>query len=67
MWSCISIALAIISLVMSIRNMWLLDRYTEINRFENGVHLIRGYVGYETAMWRFWVWDMEKLKKPKVG
>ena len=56
--------LAIIWAFFQFRNMWVFDRITELNRFENGVHIVTLYYGYHSMFWRFWVWDVEKMRLP---
>lgn len=56
--------LLIIPLVILVRNEWVYKKRMELNRFEDGVHIIKQYMGYDDMMYRFWVWDIEKLRKP---
>ena len=58
----ISGALVALWIALHIRNKWVLDRRTELNRIEGGVHVIREYADYDTMMLRFWVWDVNKFK-----
>jgi len=44
------------------RNSWVYDRRIELNRFENGTHVIQRYMDYTEMMNKWWVWDIEKLK-----
>ena len=55
--------MAVVSLVITVRNKWVFDRRGELNRFENGIHLVTQYEDYDTMMRRFWVWNIEKFKK----
>ena len=64
MLSIVALVLALYSLWLVERNKWVFDRRTELNRFENGTHVIRGYADYDTMMRKFWVWDVEKFKLP---
>jgi len=61
--SCFALFMAVVSLVITARNAWVVDRMGELNRFENGVHLVTQYEDYGTMMRRFWVLDIEKFKK----
>ncbi len=65
--SIVALVLALYALGLAIRNRWVFDRQTELNRFENGVHVIRGYADYDTMMRKFWIWDVEKFKLPNAG
>jgi len=56
--------LCLCSLVLAVRNSWVFKRQTELNRHENGVHVIRGYADYNTMIRKFWIWDVEKFKLP---
>lgn len=51
--------------LISVRSLWVSNRLNELNRFENGVHVIRNYADYNTMMRKFLVWDIEKFKKLK--
>lgn len=64
--SIVALALALYSLGLSIRNSWVFERRTELNRFENGEHVILSYADYDTMMRKFWIWDVEKFKLPNV-
>ena len=64
MLSFTALALALFALGLTIRNQWVFERQTELNRFENGVHVICGYADYDTMMRKFWIWDVEKFKVP---
>ena len=61
---CIALSLALIFLAIAIpvRTLWVFNWRTKLNRFENGEHVIDGYVDYDTMMIRFWVWDIDRLK-----
>ena len=62
--SLVALGLALYALGLIARNTWVFERRTELNRFENGVHVIRGYADYDTMMRKFWIWDVEKFKVP---
>jgi len=64
--SIVALILAFYSIGLTIRNQWVFNRQTELNRFENGVHVIRMYADYDTMMRKFWIWDVEKFKLPNV-
>jgi len=57
-------ALIFLATLIFIRNIWVYNRRRELNRFVDDVHLTTLYISYESMMVRFWVWDIEKLKKP---
>lgn len=54
--------IAFLTIALLVRNEWVNAQQTTLNRFENGVHVIKGYADYDTMMWRFWIWDVEKFK-----
>ena len=56
----------VINAFFAYRNSWVYDRQIELNCFENGDHVLRRYLNYTEMMDRWWVWDIEKLKKPNV-
>lgn len=62
----VAICFALFSLCLSIRNSWVFNRRTELNRFENGIHVIENYADYDTMIRKFWIWDVEKFKLPNV-
>jgi hypothetical protein len=64
--SIVALVLALYSLGLLIRNAWVFERRIELNRFENGAHVIRSYADYDTMMRKFWVWDVEKFKMPNA-
>ena len=53
----------IFSIFMLFRNHWVYEKLMELNRFENGIHLIKQYSDYDQIFFKFWVWDIEKFKK----
>ena len=59
----LSLLLIVFAILMLIRNEWVYDRLMELNRFENGIHLIREYDDYFDIYIRFWIWDINKFKK----
>ena len=62
----LAICFALFSLCLSIRNSWVFNRRTELNRFENGIHVIHNYADYDTMIRKFWIWDVEKFKLPNL-
>ena len=62
--SIVALCFALFSLCLSIRNLWVFNRRTELNRFENGIHVIENYADYDTMIRKFWIWDVEKFKLP---
>jgi hypothetical protein len=66
MMAYISLAFSFLSIAILVRNEWVFERRVELNRFEDGVHVIRQYADYNTMLLRFWVWDIEKFKTPNV-
>ena len=62
----VALGMALYSLGRSIRNSWVFERRTELNRFENGMHVIRSYADYHTMMRKFWIWDVEKFRLPNA-
>ena len=62
----LAICFALFSLCLSIRNSWVFNRRTELNRFENGIHVIDNYADYDTMIRKFWIWDVEKFKLPNA-
>ena len=61
--SFIALFFAVFGLGVIFRNEWVFKRRIELNRHENGVHLINEYIGYNEMIHKFWIWDIEKLKK----
>lgn len=51
------------SIVMLIRNHWGYKKLMRLNRFENGIHIIKQYSDYDQIFFKFWIWDIEKFKK----
>lgn len=64
--SIVALCFALFSLCLSIRNLWVFNRRTELNRFENGIHVIENYADYDTMIRKFWIWDVEKFKLPNL-
>ena len=64
--SIVALCFALFSLSLSIRNLWVFNRRIELNRFENGIHVIENYADYDTMIRKFWTWDVEKFKLPNV-
>jgi hypothetical protein len=62
----VALSLALFSLYLMLRNSWVYRRRIELNRFENGVHVIDSYVDYDTMLRKFWIWDVEKFKLHNV-
>ena len=62
----LAICFALFSLGLSIRNLWVFNRRIELNRFENGIHVIKNYADYDTMIRKFWIWDVEKFKLPNL-
>lgn len=62
----LAICFALFSLGLSIRNLWVFNRRIELNRFENGIHVIDNYADYDTMIRKFWIWDVEKFKLPNA-
>lgn len=62
----VAFCFSLYSLCLSIRNLWVYNRRTELNRFENGIHVIQNYADYDTMICKFWIWDVEKFKLPNV-
>ena len=60
----VALGMALFALGMGVRNKWVFDRLTELNRFEGNHHVIRDYADYDTMMRKFWIWDVEKFKLP---
>ena len=46
-----------------IRNLWVFKQQNKLNRCENRVYLLNKYISYDEMMYKFWIWDVEKLKK----
>ena len=59
----ISLFLCIFLAVLCIRNIWVLRSMLALNRFEGNVHLVKQYADYETILYKFWIWDIEKFRK----
>ena len=53
----------LISLLFIIRNKWVFSQRSKLNKFENGIHLIKNYLSYNEMLIRFWIWDIKKLQK----
>lgn len=64
--SIVALCFALFSLGLSIRNLWVIKRRIELNRFENGIHVIENYADYDTMIRKFWIWDVEKFKLPNT-
>jgi hypothetical protein len=48
------------------RNRWTHDNLTKLNYFDdNHNHVIKNYLTYDQIFLRFWIWDIEKLKKDR--
>ena len=62
----VAFCFALYSLCLSIRNLWVFNRRIELNRFENGIHVIKNYADYDTMIRKFWTWDVEKFRLPNV-
>ncbi len=62
----VAFCFALYSLCLSIRNLWVFNRRIELNRFENGIHVIENYADYDTMIRKFWIWDVEKFKLPNL-
>ena len=62
----VSMLFSVSAIYIAIRNQWVFKRRTELNRFDGKLHVITQYVDYDTMMYKFWVWDIEKLKLPNV-
>lgn len=56
--------LLIIPAVMFIRNNWVYKKRMKLIRYEDGILIINQYLSYDQMMYRFWVWNIEKLRKP---
>ena len=61
------VIILVIDALYAIRNQWVYNRRMELNRFENGVHLIKYYLDYHEMMDHWWIWDVEKLKLKKYS
>ncbi len=60
---CVVVVFGGMAILLTVRNNWVLEKRLELNRFENGNHIINAYVGYYEMVFRFWVWDVEKFRK----
>ena len=60
-----TISFNVMLVYMLIRNDWVSKKRKKLNRFENGVHIIKEYLSYKEMIMRFWSWDIEKLRKSK--
>jgi hypothetical protein len=58
----VCVLMTIVALILKLRNYWVFNRQTELNRFENGVHITKLYASYDTMLVKFWIWDVEKFK-----
>jgi hypothetical protein len=61
MWGVCGVVI-IFAIMMILRAEWVCNRRNELNRFENGVHVIDMYSSHRTMMNKFWVCDVEKFK-----
>ena len=61
--NCLFLILISFLVLLLIRNNWVYNKRTSLNRFENNIHLIQQYIDYDEMMFRFWIWDIKKLKK----
>ncbi len=57
-----SVAAFVVAIFMGVRNNWVYLRQMELNRFENGRHIIKEYASYNEMMFKFWIWDVEKFR-----
>lgn len=58
--------LSIVSIIIQIRNNWVYEHRLKLNYFnEDRIHVINMYLDYGEMMARFWIWDIEKLRKQK--
>lgn len=57
----ISSLLALLSLGIAVRNLWVAKRRAEL--LQLGSLEYDRYLSYDQMMWRFWVWDIKKLKR----
>lgn len=60
----IPVPLFLILVLILVRNEWVFHQRLKLNRFENGVHVINQYLSYDEMMFRFWIWNIEKMQKP---
>ena len=58
----ISSLLALLSIGISVRNLWVAKRRAELLQLGSLEEYDR-YLSYDQMMWRFWVWDIKKLKR----
>jgi len=56
------VLIQLICFIIIIRSFWISFQRMKLNRFENNLHLIKNYLSFDEMMFRFWVWDIEKLK-----
>ena len=59
----LELLLFIFLIFMLFRNHWVHEKLIRLNRFENGIHLIKQYSNYYQIFFKFWIWDIEKFKK----
>ena len=58
------LCLFLIPVLIFVRNEWVFRKRRPLNRFENGIHIIDQYISYDQMMCKFWIWNIEKLRKP---
>lgn len=54
-----------VGLVVLIRSEWVFKKRTELNRFDNNIHVITEYINYDKMVFKFWIWDVEKMRIKK--
>lgn len=62
----IFVFIACAALFILIRSEWVFKKRMELNRHENGVHVITEYIDYNQMVFKFWIWDIEKMRIKKI-
>lgn len=56
-------AALLFNLFILFRNEWVYKKRMEILRGENGTKEHDKLVDYNTMVWKFWIWNVEKFKE----
>ena len=60
----VALAVALAGIFIDIRNRWVYYNRMSLNRFDtNGIHVITQYIGYSEMMMKFWIWDINRMKR----
>lgn len=57
----VSFVVFIISIFVIIRNEWV--KHKRLQLIDKGINDYRNYISYDQMMFRFWCWNVEKMRK----